>query len=138
MKRRTNLSRYLLFFLMLRVALEGLPVLNNQFDIFDLIHVELQDVNVVVLGILLFVEYGFAAANIMSWLFYFQRRTRKKASALHLRTLCVLTVTLFSVSIAGWMFIFVRRMWTSHLCILIQILHFFPSMCIILQTLSCG
>ena len=141
-KRRTNLSQYMLFFLMLRVALEGWPVLNNQIDVFDIVHIELQDINIVVLGVLLFMEYGISAANIVSWLYFFQRRMQrnimKETFRLHFKNIGILTATLFSVTIAGWMFIFVRRMWTSHLCVLIQILHLFPSMCIILQTLSCG
>lgn len=143
-RREVNPKYYVCAFigiLSLQFILTIFPDLNLMLDISD-IHIELQDLVVVVLGVLLTMEYGIAAVSMVSWLHYFQRNTpqniMKESFKLRCRNARVMTTTVLSVSIAGWMFAFVRRTWTGHLCYVIQVLHLVPSSCVILQTLFSG
>ena len=122
---------------------------NLQWDIKDLltdfpVHIELVDLTVIALGFLLVAVHGIATLETVLCLWRYLtnqqalRRVLSGAASTKLRCLVVVLATLACVVNSFVMIAFVREMWVGSLCIVIQVLHFFPSFADICQALANG
>ncbi len=139
----------LLLALALRFVLTIFTTLNVQLNYDDLpidppvhVHIELVDIDIVSIGFLLFAVHGVATIDTLLclWDYLAKREKRQKIRDWVIwRNGCfILAATAVCSFSALIMFVFVRSKWTSNLCMVIQVLHLFPTLSVVSQALMNG
>ena len=104
------------------------------------LHVMVLTINIVVLGVAMFLIYGLSILNSLHWLNQIRRLGDR--NILTLREVWinwgVVMATCTSMIDAIGFFFFVREMWVANLNVVIQVLQVIPSLAVILDTMLCG
>lgn len=122
-----------------RVLLVVIPELNRHIHIAEVIYTENEHIVVFMTGLFLFLECSASALSFFYHLKLWQliRETCIK-DLINWRVITIVVLTLCSVLYAAWIFLLVRSIWTCHFFILIQFLHAFPTILLVLQSASQG
>ncbi len=138
----------LLLALALRFVLTIFTTLNIQWNYDDLpidppvhVHIELVDIAIVGIGFLLFAVNGVAAIDTLLCLWDYLAKKEKCPKIRDLviwRNGFILAVTVGCALFALRMFVFVRSKWISDLCMVIQVLHLFPTLSVVSQAFLNG
>ena len=122
-----------------------LELKTNKFQVLNVIvcpelRVKVLTINIVVLGVTMFIIYGLSILNSLHQLNQIQRQGGR--NILTLREIWinwrVITATCASMIDAIGFFFFVREIWVANLNVVIQVLQVIPSLAVIVDTMLCG
>ena len=139
MWKRAIIPFPLCLLMIIRVLLVAIPKLNQCIHIAEVIYTESVHIVVFMTGLFLFLECSASALSFCYNLKLWQliRETRIK-DLISWRVLTIVVLTLCSILYAVCIFMLVRSIWTCHFFVLIQFLHAFPTILLVLQSASQG